>query len=117
MKTALIIEDNPQIREDYREGLELRGYEVSEVKSNLGVNELWRQGNTYNLALVDHRLWGGIAGAEIALELAERKIAEYVVLVTAYPEALKTAKLEKLGIPVKKKPCTLSEILNEIENV
>lgn len=112
-RSAVVIEDISAQREDYGRLLSRYGYEVEKIADFQELERVLREKRKYDLAIVDHRLWEGTAGSEIAKELKDRSIARKVVVVTGYPQDFSSKDLEDRGIFVREKPADISDLLEE----
>jgi CheY-like chemotaxis protein len=84
MKKILVVDDEENIRELYREELEELGYEVTTVSSGTAALELMET-KTFDLVTLDIRM-PDMDGLETLGKIKEKNNALPVILCTAYPD-------------------------------
>ena len=108
----LIVDDEPNVRLNYRMALETEGYLVTEASS--GANALEElETATFDLAILDMRM-PGMDGLELLAEMRKRGHATPSIIITAYGDVPHAVKAMKLGaIDFLQKPLT-PETLRQI---
>jgi DNA-binding response OmpR family regulator len=115
-KRILIVDDEPNVRLNFRTTLETEGYEVFEVSSGEEAIQLLAE-HSFALAILDIRM-PGMDGLELLAKMRENGIRVPAVIVTAYSDVPNAVKAMKLGaIDFLQKPLRpeeLRSIVNEI---
>ena len=115
-KRILIVDDERNVRLNFRTTLEAEGYEVFEVGSGEEAVQLLA-GHSFALAILDIRM-PGMNGLELLAKMRESGIRVPAMIVTAYSDVPNAVKAMKLGaIDFLAKPVTpeqLRTILNEV---
>ena len=108
----LIVDDEPNVRLNYRVTLETEGFEVREASDGgAALREL--AGKDFDLAILDMRM-PEMDGLELLERMRERKIQTPVVIITAYGDIPHAVRAMKLGaIDFLQKPLT-PEVLRSI---
>jgi DNA-binding NtrC family response regulator len=108
----LIVDDEPNVRLNYRVTLETEGFEVREASDGgAALREL--DGKDFDLAILDMRM-PEMDGLELLERMRERKIQTPVVIITAYGDIPHAVRAMKLGaIDFLQKPLT-PEVLRSI---
>ncbi len=111
-KHILIVDDEPNVRLNYRTALETEGYLVTEA--NCGAQALERlEAATFDLAILDMRM-PEMDGIELLAEMRRRGHATPSIIVTAYGDVPHAVQAMKLGaIDFLQKPLT-PETLRQI---
>jgi DNA-binding NtrC family response regulator len=101
----LIVDDEPNVRLNYRVTLETEGFEVWEAPSgSAALREL--AGKEFDLAILDMRM-PEMDGLELLESMRERNIQTPVVIITAYGDIPHAVRAMKLGaIDFLQKPLT-----------
>ena len=101
----LIVDDEPNVRLNYRVTLETEGFEVQEASDGgAALREL--AGKDFDLAILDMRM-PEMDGLELLERMRERKIQTPVVIITAYGDVPHAVRAMKLGaIDFLQKPLT-----------
>jgi DNA-binding response OmpR family regulator len=101
----LIVDDEPNVRLNYRVTLETEGFEVQEASSgSAALREL--AGKDFDLAILDMRM-PEMDGLELLESMRERNIQTPVVIITAYGDIPHAVRAMKLGaIDFLEKPLT-----------
>jgi DNA-binding response OmpR family regulator len=115
-KRILIVDDETNVRLNFRMTLETEGYEVIEVSSGEAAVELLGE-HSFALAILDIRM-PGMDGLELLAKMRESGIRVPAMIVTAYSDVPNAVKAMKLGaIDFLQKPLRpeeLRSIVNEI---
>lgn len=99
--TALIVDDNPDVREMLRISLSLDGWAVVEATSGEEAIEQWRTSRP-DIVLLDHQM-SGMNGLECAAKLRELADGARIVLFTAHLDEATTEEARRLRIlPMRK---------------
>jgi DNA-binding NtrC family response regulator len=101
----LIVDDEPNVRLNYRVALETEGFEVHEAPDGgAALREL--AGKAFDLAILDMRM-PEMDGLELLERMRERNIRTPVVIITAYGDIPHAVRAMKLGaIDFLQKPLT-----------
>ncbi|MGA7214348.1 MAG: response regulator [Terrimicrobiaceae bacterium] len=104
-QSILIVDDEPNVRLNYRVALETEGFEVREASDGgAALREL--AGKDFDLAILDMRM-PEMDGLELLAKMRERKIQTPVVIITAYGDIPHAVHAMKLGaIDFLQKPLT-----------
>ena len=101
----LIVDDEPNVRLNYRVTLETEGFEVREA-SDAGAALRELAGKDFDLAILDMRM-PEMDGLELLESMRERNIQTPVVIITAYGDVPHAVRAMKLGaIDFLEKPLT-----------
>jgi DNA-binding response OmpR family regulator len=115
-KRILIVDDEPNVRLNFRTTLETEGYEVFEVSSGEEAVQLLAK-LSFALAILDIRM-PGMDGLELLAKMRESGIRVPAMIVTAYSDVPNAVKAMKLGaIDFLQKPLRpedLRSIVSEI---
>ena len=115
-KRVLIVDDEPNVRLNFRTALETEHYDVFEATSAGQALELLAE-HSFALAILDLRM-PGMDGLELLAKMRENGIKVPAVLVTAYgdvPNAVKAMKLGAIDFLQKPlRPNDLRDIADEI---
>jgi DNA-binding response OmpR family regulator len=115
-KRILIVDDETNVRLNFRMTLETESYEVIEVSSGEAAVELLGE-HSFALAILDIRM-PGMDGLELLAKMRESGIRVPAMIVTAYSDVPNAVKAMKLGaIDFLQKPLRpeeLRSIVNEI---
>jgi DNA-binding response OmpR family regulator len=115
-KRILIVDDETNVRLNFRMTLETEGYEVVEVSSGEEAVQLLGE-HSFALAILDIRM-PGMDGLELLAKMRESGIRVPAMIVTAYSDVPNAVKAMKLGaIDFLQKPLRpeeLRSIVNEI---
>lgn len=115
-KQILVVDDEPNVRLNYRVTLETEGFTV--LEANCGAQALEHFGNNhFELAILDLRM-PEMDGLELLAEMRKRGITTPTVIITAYGDIPHAVRAMKLGaIDFLKKPLTpeqLRQITKEV---
>lgn len=103
---VLLAEDNAHVRNTFRGMLQRLGYRVTDVdRPEVAVDLLERNGDEYDVFIVDARFPNGPSGVEIARRFTDAHPRLRTLLMSGHPETERP-----FGIPVLSKPCTLSAL-------
>ena len=95
MKRLLIVDDEPNVRLNYRTALELEGYNVVETDNALdALQKLSTQ--PFDLTILDMRM-PGIDGLELLASIRNEGIATTAVIITAFSDVPHAVQAMKLG--------------------
>ena len=94
-KRILIVDDETNVRLDFRTALETEGYEVFEVSSGEEAVQSLAE-HTFALAILDIRM-PGMDGLELLAKMRESGIKVPAMIVTAYSDVPNAVKAMKLG--------------------
>src|SRR5580692_8386946 len=94
-KRILIVDDETNVRLNFRMTLETEGYEVIEVSSGEAAVELLGE-HSFALAILDIRM-PGMDGLELLAKMRESGIRVPAMIVTAYSDVPNAVKAMKLG--------------------
>jgi len=95
MKRILIVDDEPNVRLNYRITLEVEGHQV--VEANSGTEALKRlKLGKFDLAILDMRM-PGMAGLDLLAAMRAQKIRTPVIIVTAYSDVPNAVRAIQLG--------------------
>lgn len=115
-KQVLIVDDEPNVRLNFRTALETEHYDVFEASSAGQALELLAE-HSFVFAIIDLRM-PGMDGLELLAKMRENGIKVPVVMVTAYgdvPDAVKAMKLGAIDFLQKPlRPNDLRDIADEI---
>src|SRR5690242_10137364 len=116
MKRILIIDDEANVRLNFRLALELEGYQVVEAASGAAARERLR-GEPFDLAILDLRM-PGMGGLELLGQMRVEGMATPVIIVTAYgsvPDAVRAMKLGAIDFLEKPlRPADLRRLVAEV---
>jgi DNA-binding NtrC family response regulator len=112
----LIVDDEPNVRLNYRVTLETEGFEVREASDGgAALREL--AGKDFDLAILDMRM-PEMDGLELLERMRERKIQTPVVIITAYGDIPHAVRAMKLGaIDFLQKPLTPEALRSTVEEI
>jgi DNA-binding response OmpR family regulator len=116
MKRILIIDDEPNVRLNFRLALELEGYQVAEAAGGAAAREKLL-GERFDLAILDLRM-PGMGGLDLLEHMREKGMATPVIIVTAYgsvPDAVRAMKLGAIDFLEKPlRPADLRRLVAEV---
>ena len=113
-KRILIIDDEEHIRRMMRLTLEAAGYEVGEAQNGAEGIEVFGDGSTWSLVMLDQRM-PGLDGLETLRELKHRDGGARVVMATAYASIELAVDAMKLGATdFVRKPMTPEVLRNAV---
>jgi DNA-binding NtrC family response regulator len=116
MKRILIVDDEPNVRLNYRITLELESHEVVETSSGTEALKKLKLGK-FDLALLDMRM-PGMSGLDLLAAMRAQKIRTPAIIVTGYSDVSNAVRAMKLGaIDFLQKPLRpedLRRVANEI---
>ena len=95
-KRVLIVDDEENIRRMMRLTLEVAGYEVGEAANGQQGLDLYADGSSWDLVLLDQRM-PGMDGLEVLALLNKRNSAARVIMVTAYASVELAVDAMKIG--------------------
>jgi DNA-binding response OmpR family regulator len=115
-KQILVVDDEPNVRLNYRMALETEGYTV--LEADCGAKALDQfTGHHFDLAILDMRM-PEMDGLDLLAEMRKRGLATPTVIITAYGDIPHAVRAMKLGaIDFLKKPLTpdqLRQIASEV---
>src|SRR3984957_17006565 len=115
-KRILIVDDEPNVRLNFRTTLETEGYEVAEVSSGEEAVQLLA-GHRFALAILDLRM-PGMDGLELVAKMRETGIRVPAMIVTAYSDVPNAVKAMKLGaIDFLQKPLRPEDLRNIVTEI
>jgi len=115
-KRILIVDDEPNVRLNFRTTLETEGYEVAEVSSGEEAVQLLA-GHRFALAILDLRM-PGMDGLELLAKMRETGIRVPAMIVTAYSDVPNAVKAMKLGaIDFLQKPLRPEDLRNIVTEI
>lgn len=114
MRTAIVIEDDKDLLDAYSDDLKIYGFDPVPVKNAGQLDSILNSTSQYELAIVDHKLWYGIRGADVAKKIKDHHICRRIIIVSAFTDEVDSDELNRLGIPVEPKPSTLKNILKKV---
>ena len=94
-KRILIVDDETNVRLNFRTTLETEGYEIFEARSGEEAVESFAE-HTFALAILDIRM-AGMDGLELLAKMRESGIRVPAMIVTAYSDVPNAVKAMKLG--------------------
>src|SRR5208283_4360597 len=94
-KRILIVDDETNVRLNFRMTLETEGYEIFEARSGEEAVELFAE-HSFALAILDMRM-PGMDGLELLAKMRESGIRVPAMIVTAYSDVPHAVKAMKLG--------------------
>jgi two-component system response regulator HydG len=95
-KRILIVDDEENIRRMMRMTLEVAGYEVGEAANGPQGLDLYADGSSWDVVLLDQRM-PGMDGLEVLRRLNQRDAAAQVIMVTAYASVELAVEAMKIG--------------------
>ena len=95
-KRVLIIDDEENVRRMMLLTLEAAGYEVGEAASGQRGLDLYGDGSSWDVVLLDQRM-PGMDGLEVLRRLNQRDAAAHVIMVTAYASIELAVEAMKIG--------------------
>jgi DNA-binding response OmpR family regulator len=95
-KCVLIVDDEENIRRMMRLTLEVAGYEVGEADNGQHGLDLYADGSSWDVVLLDQRM-PGMDGLEVLRRLNQRDAAAQVIMVTAYASVELAVDAMKIG--------------------
>jgi DNA-binding response OmpR family regulator len=115
-KRILVVDDEPNVRLNYRMTLETEGFTVLEADCGAKALKQFAE-NQFDLAILDMRM-PEMDGLELLAEMRERKLSTPTVIITAYGEIPHAVRAMKLGaIDFLKKPMTPESLRNVVANI
>jgi FixJ family two-component response regulator len=113
-KRVFVIDDEDNIRRMLRLTLEAAGYEVGEASGGVPGLELFSDGTTWDVVLLDQRM-PGMDGLETLRHIKERSAGARVIMVTAFASIELAVDAMKLGATdFVRKPMTPETIRNAV---
>jgi DNA-binding response OmpR family regulator len=115
-KRILIVDDEPNVRLNFRTTLETEGYEIFEASS--GMEAVQSLGDhPFALAILDLRM-PGMGGLELLARMRESEIRVPAMIVTAYSDVPNAVKAMKLGaIDFLQKPLRPEDLRNIVAEI
>ncbi|MEA3208619.1 MAG: hypothetical protein QOE70_1676 [Chthoniobacter sp.] len=115
-KRILVVDDEPNVRLNYRMTLETEGFTV--LEADCGASALDQFGkNHFDLAILDLRM-PEMDGLDLLAEMRKRGLNTPTVIITAYGDIPHAVRAMKLGaIDFLKKPMTPESLRKMVENV
>jgi len=111
-RTILIVDDEPNVRLNYRTALELEGFKVREATSGVIALEMIAAEGPFDLIVLDMRM-PEMTGLELLEKMRQLDCETPVVIITAYGDVPHAVKAMKLGaIDFLQKPLTPQELRN-----
>ena len=108
-KLILVVDDEPNVRLNYRMALETEGYTVLEADCGTKALEQFA-GNHFDLAILDMRM-PEMDGLDLLAEMRKRGLTTPTVIITAYGDIPHAVRAMKLGaIDFLKKPLTPEQL-------
>lgn len=95
-KRVLIVDDEENIRRMMRLALEVAGYEVGEASSGAQGLDVYNDGSSWDVVLLDQRM-PGMDGLETLRRLNKRNAAARVIMITAYASVELAVDAMKIG--------------------
>jgi DNA-binding response OmpR family regulator len=115
-KRILIVDDEANVRLNFRTTLETQDYEIFEARSGEQALELLGE-RSFALAVLDMRL-PGMDGLELLAKIREKKIGVPAMIVTAYSDVPHAVQAMKLGaIDFLQKPLRPDEFRNIVADI
>lgn len=112
----LVVDDEPNVRLNYRITLETEGFIVVEADSGPQALEQFAR-QSFDLAILDMRM-PEMDGLDLLAEMRQRGITTPAVIITAYGEIPHAVRAMKLGaIDFLKKPMTPESLRNVVQNI
>ncbi len=114
MKTILIVDDVPEVREVLNEFLKMQGYRTLQAENGLvGLNIL--QTNKPDLAIVDIEM-PQMNGLEFSRRILEKNPTFPIIIISAYLEKYSLDYIRNLSVKkIFKKPINLIDLKKEID--
>jgi FixJ family two-component response regulator len=115
-KQVLVVDDEPNVRLNYRMTLETEGFTIVEADS--GANALLQfEDNHFDLAILDMRM-PEMGGLDLLAEMRNRGLTTPTVIITAYGDTPDAVRAMKLGaIDFLKKPLTPEALRNVVAEI
>lgn len=108
-KQILVVDDEPNVRLNYRVTLETEGFSVKEANSGAKALEKFSAGH-FDLAILDMRM-PEMDGLDLLAEMRQRGVDTPAVIITAYGDIPHAVRAMKLGaIDFLKKPVTPEQL-------
>jgi DNA-binding response OmpR family regulator len=115
-KQILIVDDEPNVRLNFRMALETEGYEISEARSGAQAAQLLAE-HSFALAILDMRM-PGMDGLDLLAKMRENGIRVPAMIVTAYSDVPHAVKAMKLGaIDFLEKPLRPEDLRNIVADI
>ena len=115
-KRILIVDDEPNVRLNFRTTLETEGYEVFEVSSGEEAIQSLAE-HTFALAILDIRM-PGMDGLKLLAKMRENEIRVPAMIVTAHSDVPNAVKAMKLGaIDFLQKPLRPEELRSIVTEI
>lgn len=95
MKRILIVDDEPNVRLNYRATLEIKGHQVVEASSGTDALKKLKLGN-FDLTILDMRI-PGMSGLDLLVAMRAQKIRTPAIIVTAYSDVPNAVRAMQLG--------------------
>jgi DNA-binding response OmpR family regulator len=116
-KRILIVDDETNVRLNFRTTLETEGYEIFEARSGEEAVQLLAE-HTFALAILDIRMPTGMDGLELLAKMQESGIRVPAMIVTAFSDVPNAVKAMKLGaIDFLEKPLRPEELRSIVAEI
>jgi DNA-binding response OmpR family regulator len=116
MKRILVVDDEPNVRLNYRITLDVEGYEVKEASDAKEAIQLLHD-QLFDLAILDLRM-PGTDGLELLRLIREEGIPTPAVIITAYSDVPNAVRAMKLGaIDFLQKPLRPAELRTVVSEI
>jgi len=128
---VLIADDEPDILASYKEALEIANHKVTTTQDGIECLEVYRQEykktqsetgdleitSPFDVVVLDYRM-AKMNGLEVAKEIISLNPSQRIIFASAYLQGAIIDSIKVLGkiIEVIKKPFSLSELIEQIEN-
>ncbi|MBV8816194.1 MAG: response regulator [Verrucomicrobia bacterium] len=116
MKRILIVDDEPNVRLNYRITLEVEGHQVIETASGTEALKRLKLGK-FDLAILDMRM-PGMSGLDLLAAMRAQKIRTPAIIVTAYSDVPNAVRAIQLGasdfLQKPLRPDDLRRVANEV---
>lgn len=115
-KQILVVDDEPNVRLNYRMTLETEGFGVIEADSGSQALEQFAE-RSFDLAILDMRM-PEMDGLELLAEMRKRRVTTPAVIITAYGDIPHAVRAMKLGaIDFLKKPMTPESLRTVVNSI
>src|SRR5260221_3818195 len=116
MKRILVVDDEPNVRLNYRITLDVEGYEVKEASDAKEAIQLLHD-QLFDLAILELRM-PGTDGLELLRLIREEGVATPAVIITAYSDVPNAVRAMKLGaIDFVQKPLRPAEVRTAVTDI
>ncbi|RKY01318.1 hypothetical protein DRP77_09870 [Candidatus Poribacteria bacterium] len=117
MFRVLLVEDDPEVRNVFKEALRMKGYEVVECSSAEEAWELLERGERFDLVVTDV-LMPGMDGIELLRRIKTRFPGMGVVVITGHGSVEQAVEAMKAGASdYIQKPVDLNRLISAVEGV